>query len=224
MAAEPAVAQDPGDTLRPRRVHTQMKPPILTRQLFFDSRAPAAAQQRARMLLKLLLVQDGSTTRICEAQAGEPPQLHVQRQGLAAQPAAIVRTTLPGDRFLERHSSLSAHGQVMMDNLVYVALERIPGDLHSGLEGGAAPIGHLLQTLFVQRIALQDSMAGELFERLWSQSGMPDPSASRAYTIATADGPLFLIAETYRRGMLMESAAGRRPGSAPATGSGGTDV
>ena len=42
-----------------------------------------------------------------------------------------------------------------------------------------------------------------LYERLWAVVGLPDPEASRTYCIATPEGPRMLIAETYRRGMLM---------------------
>lgn len=154
----------------------------------------------AEILLRVLLAQDGSATRLCEAIAGRPLSLQV-RQGIAANVPPVVYGLLPGEHFIERFSSLSARGEVMMDNLVYVALDRVGAELRAGLERGTVPIGHLLETLWVRRRALRADVGGPLHERLWAEVGLPDPAASRAYSISTPDGPLFLIAETFRRGM-----------------------
>jgi hypothetical protein len=44
-----------------------------------------------------------------------------------------------------------------------------------------------------------------LYQRLWGAvGGLPDAEASRTYCILTPEAPRMLIAETYRRGMLMQ--------------------
>jgi len=55
--------------------------------------------------------------------------------------------------------------------------------------------------MWVRREPLTDTEA--LHQHLWRSVGVPDPAASRAYRVLTPDGPRMLIAETYRRGMLM---------------------
>lgn len=100
---------------------------------------------------------------------------------------AEVRSALPGARFIERITSLVAHGQVMMDNLSYIALEGLPADVRRDLKGGGTPIGHLLARLWVRRSFL--GAAPMLYERLWGAAGLPDPEASRAYCIVTPEGP-----------------------------------
>jgi len=175
--------------------------PTLQRQRFHHpSDAPAQAAH-ARNVLRLLLAQDGSTTRLCEAIAGGPVSLQVLEQRVVHAVPAEVRTALPGSSFIERITCIAAHGQVMMDNLSYIALKGLPPDLRRDLEGGLIPIGHLLARLWVRRAFLE--AAPMLIERLWGVVGLPDPDASRAYCIATPEGPRMLIAETYRRGMLM---------------------
>jgi chorismate-pyruvate lyase len=183
------------------------------RQRYFDPRATAADHRHERRLLQLLLAQDGSTTRICETIAAGPLRLQVLRQCVVEAAPDAVRALLPGRQFLERLSWLGAHGEIMMDNLVYVALEGLPAGLRSGLESGSIPIGHLLETLWVRRRALRVDQAAPLQERLWGEVGLADAPASRAYTIATPDGPLFLIAETFRRGMQMMPGAGSGAGA-----------
>lgn len=90
----------------------------------------------------------------------------------------------------------------MMDNLAYIALDGLQADIRRDLEAGVLPIGHLLSRLWVRRHFL--SLETALLERLWSAAGgLPDPDASRLYCIATPEGPRMLIAETFRRGMLM---------------------
>lgn len=152
-------------------------------------------------MLRLLLAQDGSTTRLCESIARGPVSLHVLEQRIVQAVPAEVRGALPGASFIERITCLAAHGQVMMDNLSYIALEGLPPDVQRDLEGGAVPIGHLLSRLWVRRSFLDRTPT--LHTRLWGVVGLPDPEASRTYCIATPDGPRMLIAETYRRGMLM---------------------
>jgi chorismate-pyruvate lyase len=173
-------------------------PHPLRREPFFDAGAPEPATQR---LLRLLLAQDGSTTRLCETIAGGPVGLQLLRQAFTADVHALVRQWLPGSRFIERITSLVAHGEVMMDNLAYIALDGLEPSVQRDLEAGVAPIGHLLARMWVRREPVSD--AGALHERLWSAVGVPDAAATRAYRIVTPEGPRMLIVETYRRGMRM---------------------
>lgn len=157
---------------------------------------------QARSVLQLLLAQDGSTTRLCETIAQGSVVLHVIEQRNVETVPAQVRSLLFGNRFIKRITFLTAHGQVMMDNLSYIALEGLPPDILADLERGAMPIGHMLKRLWVRRSFLE-AVPG-LYEELWSEVGLPDAEASRSYCLATPEGPRMLIAETYRRGMLME--------------------
>jgi len=174
--------------------------PLRRQRLHQTSDTPAQAAH-ARSVLRLLLAQDGSTTRLCEIIAAGPVTLQVLEQRVVDTAPAEVRAALPGTRFIERVTCLAAHGQVMMDNLCYIALEGLPDELRRELEGGQAPIGHLLARLWVRREFR--AAAPRLYERLWAAVGLPDPGAARAYTIVTPTGPCMLIAEAYRRGMLM---------------------
>ncbi|MDB6000852.1 MAG: hypothetical protein JWP52_2551 [Rhizobacter sp.] len=173
----------------------------LARQRFHQPSDDLATLSHARDTLQLLLAQDGSTTRLCEAIAGGPVVLQVLAQRVVHEVPDEVRQSLPGTGFIERITCLAAHGEVMMDNLSYIALDGLPPDLRRDLEAGTMPIGHLLARLWVRRSFL--AAAPQLFDRLWDAVGLPDPAASRAYCIATPEGPRMLIAETYRRGMLM---------------------
>lgn len=184
------------------------------RQRFLDPDAAAADARHARRVLSLLLAQDGSTTRLCETVAAGPVVVDLLHQAPAADVPAIVREQLRGTRFIERVTSLVAHGQVMMDNLSYIALDGLDPSLQRELDAGETPIGHLLSRLWVRREAVAD--AGVLRERLWQTVGLADESATRAYRIVTPEGPRMLIAETYRRGMLMDAgtpAGGSRAGA-----------
>lgn len=164
----------------------------------------------ARNLLAVLLAQDGSTTRVCEAIAGGPIQLLVEHQRLTDDVPAEVRLELPGRQFIERYSTLAAHGQAMMDNLTFVAVEGLAPAMRAGLESGSIPIGHLLEGTWARRRRLAAAAGAPLLQRLWARFGVPDPAAARAYVIETPAGALFLIAEVYRAGMRQRSAqAGR---------------
>jgi chorismate-pyruvate lyase len=176
--------------------------PPLQRQRFHHASDSPAQAAHARSVLQLLLAQDGSTTRLCETIAGGPVSLHVMKQQIVDAVPAQVRAALPGASFIERITCLAAHGQVMMDTLSYIALEGLPADVRRDLEGGAMPIGHLLSRLWVRRAFLDATPT--LYERLWGAVGLSDSEASRTYCIVTPDGPCMLIAETYRRGMLMK--------------------
>ena len=155
-----------------------------------------------RAFLRLLLAQDGSTTRVCETVACGPVDLHLLHQSVTADVPPGVRDALPGTRFIERLTSLAAHGEVMMDNLSYISLDGLADDIRVDLEAGRLPIGHLLARMWVRRATWLDS--AWLVDRLGAAFGLPDPAASRAYRIVTPDGPCMLIAETFRRGMRMQ--------------------
>lgn len=160
------------------------------------------ADPRHAPLLRALLALDGSTTRLCEAIAQSPitVQLHLQRQ--TTEVPADVREHLGGERWLERVTSLHAHGRVMMDNLSYTRLDAVPDWFLAGLDAGQAPVGHLLQHLFVQRETVPGSEA--LADALWRHVGAPDLRASRSYRVVTAETPLMLIFESWRGGMVQE--------------------
>lgn len=172
------------------------------RERFFHPDASPADTGPARRLLRVLLAQDGSTTRLCETLAGGPVTLQVLHQAPTEDVPALVREALPGTRFIERMTSLAAHGEVMMDNLTYIAVQGLDAALQRELEAGRTPIGHLLARLWVKREGVAD--AAVLHDRLWGAVGTPDPAAARAYRIVTPEGPRMLIAETYRRGMRMQ--------------------
>ena len=155
-------------------------------------------------MLKLLLAQDGSTTRLCEATANGPIELQVLRQHVTTDVPALVRKQLPGDQFIERITFLWAHGEVLMDNIAYIALAGLDARIDADLRAGTMPIGHLLARLWVRRERIANDEAAELTQRLWNATGLPDPQSTRAYRIDTPESARMLIAETYRRGMLME--------------------
>ena len=151
-------------------------------------------------LLRLLLALDGSTTRVCEALAQAPMQVQLLHQQQTQDVPDAVREQLGGNAWLTRVTSLHAHGQVLMDNLSYTRLDAVPAEFLHGLNEGHAPIGHLLQSLFVQREPVAGSL--EIEQVLWQHVGLPDARASRAYRIVRAEGPLMLIFEAFRGGMV----------------------
>lgn len=146
---------------------------------------------------------DGSTTRVCEAIAQAPMQVELLFQQQTDSVPAAVREPLGGQRWLHRVTSLHAHGQVLMDNLSYTRLDAVPDWFLAQLHEGKAPIGHLLQRLFVKREALTSSR--EIEDALWQHVGQPDLRASRCYRIVTEKGPLMLIFESFRKGMVGKS-------------------
>ena len=173
----------------------------LQRQRLLQPSDTPTEAAHARGILRLLLAQDGSTTKLCEAIAKGPVTLHVLEQRVVHAVPDEVRQALPDGGFIERITCLAAHGQAMMDNLSYIALEGLQPELRRDLEVGTRPIGHLLARLWVRRAFLNE--APMLYERLWRAVGLADRGASRAYCVSTPEGPRMLIAETYRRGMLM---------------------
>ena len=132
--------------------------------------------------------------------------MHVIEQQHVGCVPAEVRSVLPGARFIERITCLAAHGQVLMDNLSYIALDGLAPDVQRDLEEGVMPIGHLLSRMWVRRSFLDPAPA--LYAKLWGAVGLPDSEASRVYCISTPDGPRMVIAETFRRGVLMASGLG----------------
>ncbi|MFZ5542189.1 MAG: hypothetical protein ACOZJZ_01430 [Pseudomonadota bacterium] len=152
-------------------------------------------------MLRLLLAQGGSTTRLCEAIADAKLGLHVIEQRHCTDVPEPVRAALPGEALLERISCLASRGVVMLDSLAYIATRCLPRELAQEIEAGTQPIGHLLERLWVRR-ALWPRAHPALCTRLWARVGCPDASASRTCTIATPDGPLMVITETFRDGML----------------------
>lgn len=149
-------------------------------------------------LLKLLLAQDGSTTKLCEAIAGSRVNLMLHAQARVETVPEAVSRELGGTSWLKRITSLHSETGVLMDNLTYTRLDRVPIWFTADLELGKAPVGHLLEKLFVrrQRIAGTPDLEQVLFEIV----GFPDCNSSRAYTVNTESGALMLVFETYRAG------------------------
>ena len=87
-----------------------------------------------------------------------------------------------------------------MDNLSFTRLDVVPDWFLKKLDEGRAPIGHMLNELFVQREPLPTSVA--LQQMLWSRVGMEDMAASRGYRIVTPQAPLMLIFEVFRAAIL----------------------
>jgi len=173
------------------------------RERLLDGWAGTDAAWAARTA-QLLLAQDGSATLLCETVAGGPVSLvlHEQRELAAAQAPALVRQLLPGQHFIQRRVSLEAHGQVMMDNLSWLAPQALPADIRAELAQGRSPIGHLLARMWIRRVSLPAAQA--LWPLLWAQTGLPDPAATRSYAIHTPEGGAAMcITECFRRGMLM---------------------
>lgn len=156
-------------------------------------------------LLRALLALDGSTTRLCEALAGRPLDVLLHHQRKTREVPDTVREHLGGTLWLERITSLCTQGEVMMDNLSYTRLDTAPAWFVQGLDEGVAPIGHLLQRLFVWREPIPSPAArASLLPLLWEHVGLPDDHAARAYRIVTPEAPLMLLVESFRSGMVRE--------------------
>jgi chorismate-pyruvate lyase len=153
----------------------------------------------AKNLLKLLLAQDGSTTKLCEAITDSRVELTVQAQTRVETVPEVVKRELGGISWLQRVTSLTTESRVLMDNLTFTRLDRVPEWFLADLEQGLAPVGHLLEKLFVRRNPVDSSL--ELETQLFENVGFPDSSSSRAYTINTEMGALMLVFETYRAGL-----------------------
>ena len=175
---------------------------LLQRHRFHrDPDAPTQAAS-AQALLRVLLHQDGSTTRLLEALGGGDLRVHVIEQGLVTELPLQLAGSMPGSKFLRRLTTLEANGRVLLDSLAYIAVGALPGPLVQELLEGIRPIGHVLAHLWTRRAfrALDDTV----FEELWAVVGLPDPLASRSTSIATPAGLCMVLAETFRRGVLDE--------------------
>ena len=150
----------------------------------------------AARLLTVLLAQDGSTTKLVSAIAGEPASLHIYKQARVEHVPHAVLESLGGETWLERITSLHVNGNVLMDNLTFTRMDRVPTEFSEQLERGELPVGRLLETLFVRRHGIRNDEALE--RTLFAVVGQPDIQASRVYTIDTRDGPFMLVFETYR--------------------------
>ena len=146
-------------------------------------------------LLRVLLGQDGSTTRLCEVIAGDPVELRLHSQARVQTVPDGVLEFLGGASWIERITSLHIAGRVMMDNLTWTRLDKIPPEFSDDLERGELPVGRLLDRMFVKRQLIQASNLGS---GLWAVTELPDPRASRAYTISSDQGAFMLVFETYR--------------------------
>jgi chorismate-pyruvate lyase len=149
-------------------------------------------------LLKLLLAQDGSTTKLCEAMSDSDVSLVVHSQSRVDTVPEVVKRELAGTTWLKRISSLHSESKVFMDNLTFTRLDRVPDWFLSDLEQGNAPVGHLLEKLYVRRERIVSSF--ELEQELFEVVGLPDSGSSRAYRINVESGALMLVFETYRAG------------------------
>lgn len=174
---------------------------VLLRKRFDDGLAagsPFAAW--AAVWKKMLLVQDGSATLICETLAGGPVQLDVLHQKVTADVPAGVRAHLPGTSFIERQVCMSHQGEVMMDNLTYVALEQLDPEVQRHLEQGLAPIGYIFDIKLTRKRPVPCPEG--VLSRLWQRCGVPDPEAARTYVLEIENTSCMLITETYRSGMM----------------------
>ncbi len=158
-------------------------------------------------LLKLLLAQDGSTTKLCEAIAGSAVNLLVYHQSRVETVPELVMRELGGTSWFKRVTSLHSQSRVLMDNLTFTRLDRVPDWFLADLEQGVAPVGHLLEKLFIRRERI--NLTPELEQVLFEMVGFPDSNSSRAYTVNTEDGAVMLVFETYRAGFAQAFAAVR---------------
>lgn len=178
------------------------------RETFLGASDHPATAAWANFVLQLLIAQDGSTTRLLEALAGCAISVRVHQQGVVPVLPAQLEGVLHGGRFLRRVVSLEAHGHVVLDSLSYTAIDALPHALTRELQEGIRPIGKVLSGLWTQRTFRSEDT--ELFGELWESVGCPDPQASRSSCIHTPAGPCVILAETFRRGVLMGIADGRR--------------
>ncbi len=173
----------------------------LQRQIFPHSKQSAP-------FLRLLLAQDGSTTRLCSALCGDSVQVVLHQQHRTDQvPIAIQMIFNPdtalvpaiANRYLVRTTTLhDGAGNALMDNLSYTRLESVPSWFIEQLDVGKAPIGHLLDQFFVQREPLPNATSVVLQQPLWDAVGMPDLAASRSYQLRSPQGIFMVIFETFR--------------------------
>jgi chorismate-pyruvate lyase len=156
-------------------------------------------------LLRLLLCQDGSTTRLLETLTGAQITVHVIEQGFVDTLPVQLAGVLPGKTFLRRLTSLEADGRVLLDSISYIAVEVLPRSVVQELVAGIRPIGHLLARSWTRRVFRNEDTP--LLEELWDAIGTPDPQASRSTLIVTPEGPCMVLGETFRQGVLAHGTA-----------------
>lgn len=169
----------------------------------FDDGVPqgSAFAKWVALWKQMLLVQDGSATLMCETLANGPVQLDVLHQQITEDVPAEVRAHLPGNAFIERQVCLSHMGQVMMDNLTYIALEQLDPDVRRHLEQGQYPIGYIFDVKLTRKRPI--TCPASVLDNLWARCGLPDPDAARSYVLEIENNSCMLITETYRAGMLL---------------------
>ena len=180
--------------------------PRLLRQKYFSAADSSERTECARALLRLFLLQDGSTTRLCETMARDRLTVHVLEQAVVHELPAHLAGALPGCSFLRRITALEMQKQVLLDSISYIALDALDADNVARLEAGTTPIGHVLATLWTKRSFRSEDVA--LFDEFWRVVGQADAQASRSYTVCTPQGPCMVIAETFRRGIYSLAAGG----------------
>lgn len=171
----------------------------LQRQRFLAEGDADARTGPRGTLLRLLLQQDGSTTRLLEALSGAEITVHVLEQGLVHVLPVPLAGVLPGTTFLRRITSLEADGRVLLDSISYIAVEVLPRPIVQALVEGIRPIGHVLVPLWTRRVFRDGDT--QLLEELWAAVGEPDPQASRSMLVVTPEGPCMVLAETFRGGV-----------------------
>ncbi len=172
----------------------------VSRRLYREGLSPGAPTTLwAEAWLKVLLAQDGSATLLSETIAQGPVRLDVVHQVVTGDVPQDVRRYLSGKEFIERQVCMSCRGEVMMDNLSYIALDAIDPELRDYLEAGISPIGHIFDRRWTRKKPVPSLVSVQ--QRLWERSGAPDPSAVRSYLLETPHGACMLITETFRAGM-----------------------
>ena len=172
----------------------------LLRSRFSDGLTTASsAYDWAVAWKKLLLAQDGSATLICETLVGAKVRLDVLHQAETSDVPASVKAHLAGERFIERQVVMSFAGQVMMDNLTYIALDGLDPTVKNHLENGTSPIGYIFDIKRTRKRAVP--VMDDVLTGLWSRCGEPDPSSARTYVLEIENTSSMLITEVFRAGM-----------------------
>jgi chorismate-pyruvate lyase len=152
------------------------------------------------MLLRLLLKQDGSTTRLLEELTGCGIGVCVLEQAVVQELPLPLAGALRGKTFLRRLTALKAKGHVLLDSISYTDVDTLPRAVLDELVAGLRPIGHLFSALWTKRTFRHEDTT--LLGELWATVGLPDPQASRSCVILTPKGPCMLLGETFRKGIV----------------------
>jgi chorismate-pyruvate lyase len=177
-----------------------MSSSLLQRARFHSAADEPAQAEFAQVLLRLLLHQDGSTTRLLEAMSDGDLRVQVIDQGFLREVPPPLAASLAGKTVLRRLTSLEVKGRVLLDSLAYIAAEALPASMVQELVDGVRPIGHVLASLWTRRVFRPED--AWTIEELGRAVGLPDPPASRSTAIVTPAGPCMVLAETFRRGVL----------------------